>query len=331
MKTFFTPNRLLRCHAIFFVVCVQFCIGGTARAATCDAGYWLDNTGTCKLCDVRYACPGNDERVYCANLPGYAESPGATECTPCPEILPKYQPYLKSMYYYLGDNNEKVSVDGCRVILEYKNYDHIQRIEVNCYYSPDVGGYTETSKSDSSKCMASVYSCDAGYYSTVGRDTYEINGVTVSYGFRRYWQNGVDNILKKGNCIPVGYGHYQIINANGYAYERAACSIGTYTATDTAAAESDCMPCTNAPANAHYTAANTTDGTPNCEWECDDGFGHTSDDRCLPLCRIGDTAMNGINIYAEKHTKYAMAVPRAGATCWINATRDNGGKLVPVN
>ncbi|MBR1380353.1 MAG: hypothetical protein IJ560_02080 [Alphaproteobacteria bacterium] len=85
-----------------------------------------------------------------------------------------------------------------------------------------------------------------------------------------------------------------------------------------------------APANAHYTGAGTPD-VGNCPWECDAGFGHTSDDRCLPLCRIGETAMNGINIYAEKHTKYAMAVPRGGATCWISATRDNGGKLVPVN
>ena len=97
-------------------------------------------------------------------------------------------------------------------------------------------------------------------------------------------------------------------------------------------------PCTNAPANAHYTGPGTPDSVDgtikdanDCPWECDAGFGHTSDDRCLPLCRIGETAMNGINIYAEKHTKYAMAVPRGGATCWISATRDNGGKLMPTN
>ncbi|MBR1380404.1 MAG: hypothetical protein IJ560_02340 [Alphaproteobacteria bacterium] len=94
---------------------------------------------------------------------------------------------------------------------------------------------------------------------------------------------------------------------------------------------SGASPCTNEkPANSHYVSApNLT--TNDCPWECDDGFGHTSDDRCLPLCRIGATAMNGINIYAEKHTKYAMAVPRGGATCWIHATRDNGGKLIPIN
>ncbi|MBR1380305.1 MAG: hypothetical protein IJ560_01820 [Alphaproteobacteria bacterium] len=97
-------------------------------------------------------------------------------------------------------------------------------------------------------------------------------------------------------------------------------------------------PCTNAPANAHYTGPGTPDSPDgtiknanDCPWECDDGFGHTSDDRCLPLCRIGDTAMNGINIYAEKHTKYAMAVPRAGGVCWISATRGQGGKLIPTN
>ena len=97
-------------------------------------------------------------------------------------------------------------------------------------------------------------------------------------------------------------------------------------------------PCTNAPANAHYTGPGTPDSPDgtiknanDCPWECDDGFGHTSDDRCLPLCRIGETAMNGINIYAEKHTKYAMAVPRGDGMCWISAIRDIGGKLVPVN
>ena len=97
-------------------------------------------------------------------------------------------------------------------------------------------------------------------------------------------------------------------------------------------------PCTNAPANAHYTGPGTPDSKDDkikdandCPWECDDGFGHTSDDRCLPLCRIGETAMNGINIYAEKHTKYAIAVPRGDGMCWISAKRDNGGKLVPTN
>ncbi|MBR1380685.1 MAG: hypothetical protein IJ560_03820 [Alphaproteobacteria bacterium] len=101
-------------------------------------------------------------------------------------------------------------------------------------------------------------------------------------------------------------------------------------ATRTICEYSELKPCTNAPANAHYTGAGTPD-VGNCPWECDDGFGHTSDDRCLPLCRIGDTAMNGINIYAEKHTKYAMAVPRNGATCWISAKPGQGGKLVPTN
>ena len=88
------------------------------------------------------------------------------------------------------------------------------------------------------------------------------------------------------------------------------------------------------PPNSHYANMPGVSGTaltPRDCWECDAGYGHTSDGRCLPLCRIGETAMNGINIYAEKHTKYAMAVPRNGATCWISAVKMQGGKLVPTN
>ncbi|MBR1380472.1 MAG: hypothetical protein IJ560_02695, partial [Alphaproteobacteria bacterium] len=67
MKTFFTPNRLLRCHAIFFVVCVQFCIGGTAHAATCDAGQYITDGGECVVCTTGYYCPGDDARYECPN------------------------------------------------------------------------------------------------------------------------------------------------------------------------------------------------------------------------------------------------------------------------
>ena len=129
---------------------------------------------------------------------------------------------------------------------------------------------------------------------------------------------------------PVRCTHYFVAGPGYY--------LSSYLETSSHVWYNGVKPCTNAPVNAHYTGPGTPDspdGTTkdanDCPWECDAGYGHTSDDRCLPLCRIGDTAMNGINIYAEKHTKYAMAVPRAGGVCWISAKRGQGGKLVPVN
>ncbi|MBR1380506.1 MAG: hypothetical protein IJ560_02870 [Alphaproteobacteria bacterium] len=288
------------------------CMLTNAHAATCDAGYWLDDTGTCQPCNrsngetPSYYCPGNDLRMR------------------CPEIDSDHIDYLHKYSSWVNGDNVVESITRCEVNFVVK-IDHGYSY-FSCAYNDTNSSFTSVNATY--KCNFNLTSsiqrfpiCDTGYWFNFRTLT---NYSNLSYYYMTFKSfDDAANI----KCIPVGWGYYSsdVVTLTNN------CPVGTYTATDTAAAASDCMPCTNAPANAHYTAANTTDGTPNCPWECDDGFGHTSDDRCLPLCRIGETAMNGINIYAEKHTKYAMAVPRGDATCWINAKRGQGGKLQMVN
>ena len=295
-----------------FIVALSLFGCGTARAATCDAGYWLNDTGTCVLCDtgiinglaMPYYCPGDDKKYD------------------CPTVAGEYSEYENGYWVWFEDHISR-SVRGCRAYFTVPIKNGVARF--SCSYNSN--GYTsigaqtkcQTYTSDSDKQLTT---CSPGYWIDFNNFAqYAGSGDTQQFHFSGF------QVIVNVACEPVGFGYISTASASVIRI----CPVGTYTATDTAAAASDCMPCTNAPANAHYTAANTTDGTPNCEWECDDGFGHTSDDRCLPLCRIGETAMNGINIYAEKHTKYAMAVPRGGGVCWISATRGQGGKLVPVN
>ena len=285
------------------------CIFTNAHAATCAVGEYLDENNICVTCTRKIAttegadisqnynfyCPGDDTRHL------------------CPIVTTSNPHYIYFQQYYINTSIDVITAAKyCRATFADVPIAHgITTYNCGVLNGEYIGGTNCQYKYNLTKC-------DAGYYANVtGKQPTSWN---IQFA-------NLNLLLAHDICIAAGFGFY--VGANDV--EHTACPAGTYTATDTAAAASDCMPCTNAPANAHYTAANTTDGTPNCEWECDDGFGHTSDDRCLPLCRIGETAMNGINIYAEKHTKYAMAVPRGGATCWISAEKGQGGKLVPVN
>ena len=279
MKTFFTPNRLLRCHAIFFVVCVQFCIGGTAHAATCDAGQYITDGGECVVCTTGYYCPGDDARYECPNG-GYVPLVYqlGNSIIGCVDTVDGIR-WVKTPDECMGNETY------CWVIRNNNYYATHGFGSQPCYYNPETGTYDYGSTRG---CVGgnTLQSCDAGYWAETVRTGGE---------------------LQRHPCVPSGVGYYSPDD-----------DLARY-------------PCTNEiPANSHY-AGTEINKTNNCEWECDDGFGHTSDDRCLPLCRIGETAMNGINIYAEKHTKYAMAVPRNGATCWISAEKGQGGKLVPTN
>ncbi|MBR1380022.1 MAG: hypothetical protein IJ560_00320 [Alphaproteobacteria bacterium] len=271
----FVPRRAIKVKS---AICALITIGGvgTARAANCDAGYYLNAAGECVKCftyvtDDVY-CPGDDLRHDC---------PKADFATTT-KYLDEKGYVLSKIGTHWNNANSSVALTDCFVNLDLfdKNGNAV---------------YTQARYSISAQMFIPMV-----YYYTGAVSGFYLSGVIFT--------------------DPAGRYRY---------YSRA-------------------LQCTNAPANAHYTGPGTPDigdcpwecdemptnahaTNGECEWECDDGFGHTSDDRCLPLCRIGATAMNGINIYAEKHTKYAMAVPRGGATCWINATRDNGGKLQMVN
>ena len=252
----FVSCRTVKVMSVIYVLAAVGCVG-TAHAATCAKGYWLDDTGSCTECSDKYYCPGDDIRH------------------PCPTTDTDYEPILREYYnvYRCGGRGE--------------------------------AAWTSITNSSPYGCVYNIRACDDvgnRYYLTFRYDT------TLGYYF-----TPPESVGNGFFCESVAPGYFMSdeFYANNVKYYHY------------------CNPCTNAPANAHYTGAGTPD-VGNCPWECDAGYGHTSDDRCLPLCRIGDTAMNGINIYAEKHTKYAMGVPRNGATCWISPKRADGGNLFPV-
>ncbi|MBR1380386.1 MAG: hypothetical protein IJ560_02250 [Alphaproteobacteria bacterium] len=255
------------------------CIFTNVRAATCDAGYYLNDAGECAEC---YKSSGHEDwvaiGVYC---------PGDDKAYECPKPGYDYESILnRGKLTDIGSGPPSWG-EGIWVALNLQGR------------------------------ATSVKDCN---YRLLFRDEY---GNTIM------GEGGAGNNYTIGWCANFGYSKTVIKGTYLSGYCRKKASFYIYNAIKN---------CTNAPANAHYTGVGTPDSPDgtivdanDCPWECDAGYGHTSDDRCLPLCRIGETAMNGINIYAEKHTKYAMAVPRGAATCWISATRGQGGKLVPTN
>ena len=296
MKPLCKIRMFVSCRAIILmsVIYVLAAIGGvgTVHAANCPASFYLNPNKECKYCEGGYYCPGDDIRYEC----------------PKDKWSGKYQQFFDDTFISF---------------LEIKILDSGWSQFVFVYNGRE---YYERESIDRCVRLAHFYTKNYSCLSLVAYDP-----IKQEYP------------VKCTNYYEAGPGYY----LSPYLADFDSSYMG-YTGV---------KPCTNAPANAHYTGPGTPDseyiddpyiddpyidipddmidGTikdaNDCPWECDAGYGHTSDDRCLPLCRIGDTAMNGINIYAEKHTKYAMAVPRNGGVCWINATRDNGGKLVPVN
>ena len=261
----FVKNNLCTKKRWFFCargVVFGICILTNAHAATCDAGYYLNN-GECDICNwdsdlvhkSDYYCPGDDMRYICP-----------------------------------------VKGAGVNTRAYYPDYKYLH----------DVSSFARTSRANAE----SITEC--WYTLVVASDTTYYNSRLVYSDIEQKY------ILQEISRMDLS-GYTMVCNGTGTTPR---CNAP--------------VRCTDMPdKNAHYTGnvgltGNAIDVPRKC-WECDEGFGHTSDDRCLPLCRIGETAMNGINIYAEKHTKYAMAVPRNGGVCWISATRGQGGKLVPVN
>lgn len=85
-------------------------------------------------------------------------------------------------------------------------------------------------------------------------------------------------------------------------------------------------PCTNAPANAHYTGSGTPDAPDgsvrdanDCPWACDDGFGRV-DNSCMPLCDAGITHLHAgdatIPLFPRTYSSPALAVGQNGRACY---------------
>ncbi|MBR1380762.1 MAG: hypothetical protein IJ560_04230, partial [Alphaproteobacteria bacterium] len=264
----------------------MFIIGGgvgTARAATCDAGYTMDETdGLCKItCSPGYYVKSPGDKCIAINnnysiayvdsehTVIYGETSG-DNVKSCPNTI-KYSDMFIAFNAWNPPADLHTSIEGCRILL-YGPDDGFGQYKLSCEYNPATGDYDKScgeSYSDTRTCIAGYK-----YLGSNRTDTCK----AMSQGYCKISCGDSVYGCMNHRCTVVGYGRYSPSDELGW-YN---CPNGTYTTTETAAAASDCTPCTNAPANAHYTAANTTDGTPNCEWECDAGFGHTSDDRCLP-------------------------------------------------
>jgi len=85
-------------------------------------------------------------------------------------------------------------------------------------------------------------------------------------------------------------------------------------------------PCTNAPANAHYTGPGTPDATDgsvidanDCPWTCDDGFGRVNDS-CVPLCDAGVTQLHAgdaaLPLFPRAYSSPTLAVGYNGRVCY---------------
>jgi len=85
-------------------------------------------------------------------------------------------------------------------------------------------------------------------------------------------------------------------------------------------------PCTNAPANAHYTGPGTPDAPDgsvrdanDCPWECNDGYGRHNDE-CVPLCSTAryiktETGLS-FNLYSAAYSTPRLALQHKGIVCY---------------
>ena len=94
-----------------------------------------------------------------------------------------------------------------------------------------------------------------------------------------------------------------------------------------------CNACTNAPANAHYTAAGTPD-VGDCPWACDSGYGQTAGGQCLALCSAGITELHVgdyvFNLYATKQTTPALNVKYNDTICYVSLATGTGTNAMHI-
>ncbi len=85
-------------------------------------------------------------------------------------------------------------------------------------------------------------------------------------------------------------------------------------------------PCTNLPANAHYTGPGTPDAPDgsvidanDCPWACDDGWGRV-DNSCVPLCDKGIIYLHAgdmrVPLFPRTYSSPALAVELDGQVCY---------------
>ena len=167
----------------------------SANAATCSAGYYLDN-GTCTTCPRKNYCPGDDKKYDCPNGPNGRPqwaTPGSSSCTECPAVSGVYASRATGAYdYYFHPNNNE---DGCYAHFINTESDAVYR--AICYY-------------DTSNHLYGTSGSWCQFY----RPTYCAGGKYVAHanlqgtGSENYVScNGLD--CKQGQmCEDVGVGYY---------------------------------------------------------------------------------------------------------------------------
>jgi len=79
----------------------------------------------------------------------------------------------------------------------------------------------------------------------------------------------------------------------------------------------DVFPCTNAPANAHYTGGGADN---DCPWECDTDYARTTSDNCAKLC-TGTAKLRtdtiSLNMYSEQTTHPSVALQYKNQVCYV--------------
>lgn len=249
----------LRVWHIFLIDVFLLSLTLSARAATCDAGYWLNESNKCVKCQIgeNYYCPGDDTKV------------------PCPTASNEY-------FSNLANDTFGESTIISIVLGAWQEGGLITEPGWGCY--ADV--FIQTAMGN-----VLVESSYAENYFHPGK---------------QFWYKAAPG--------------YYLSNYYGWT---------TYYKT--------VLPCENTPpVHAHFSEETEPDN-PICLWKCDDGFGRTENDTCLPLCTAGITQLHTgtglvFNIYANKQTSPAIHLKPddSDTVCYVNLTSGAGNNAINI-
>ena len=97
-----------------------------------------------------------------------------------------------------------------------------------------------------------------------------------------------------------------------------------------------CQSCVGLPANAHWTGNGINAN--NCPWECDVGYGRTSNNTCEQLCTAGVTGLHTstglvFNLYANRQTQPSIYIQpdNSNTVCYVNLAPGVANNAVNVD
>ncbi len=193
------------------------------HAATCDAGYYLDENAECVICPAGYMCTDGVKNA-CSGAT-YQNETGKSLCKTCPVAM-QYASDVKTYSYSAdygasGTDAAHTHIGGCLVYFKTDSVADGTFSGLHCYYSPTDGDYGKTN----SICGLKSKTCVAGAYSTAGNSTAWISA------------KGYESMIERA-CINVGNGYWSPADS----LERFACTNAPENATYTSGAESNNCP-----------------------------------------------------------------------------------------